>query len=35
MGQTIVEKIAQAHLAEGPHRPLRAGKTLSRSARTM
>ena len=34
MGQTIVEKIAQAHLAEGPHLPLHAG-TLSRSARTM
>jgi len=25
MGQTIVEKIAQAHLAEGPQRPLRTG----------
>jgi homoaconitate hydratase len=25
MGQTVVEKIAQAHLAEGPDRPLRAG----------
>src|SRR5208283_3781431 len=25
MGQTIVEKIAQAHMAEGPDRPLRAG----------
>jgi len=25
MGQTIVEKIAQAHFAEGPKRPLRAG----------
>ena len=25
MGQTIVEKIAQAHLAEGPKRPLRTG----------
>src|SRR5882672_7341522 len=25
MGQTIVEKIAQTHLAEGPKRPLRAG----------
>ncbi len=29
MGQTIVEKIAQAHLAEGPNRPLRAGDFLS------
>jgi homoaconitate hydratase len=29
MGQTIVEKIAQAHLAEGPRRPLRAGDFLS------
>src|SRR6266849_4385296 len=25
MGQTIVEKISQAHLAEGPKRPLRTG----------
>src|SRR3954471_156005 len=25
MGQTIVEKIAQAHFAEGPNRPLRTG----------
>ena len=25
MGQTVVEKIAQAHLAEGPQRPLRTG----------
>src|SRR5438309_11253645 len=25
MGQTIVEKIAQAHLAEGPKRPVRKG----------
>ncbi len=25
MGQTIVEKISQAHLAEGPRRPLRTG----------
>ncbi|UCG75545.1 MAG: homoaconitase [Gemmatimonadota bacterium] len=25
MGQTIVEKIAQSHMAEGPDRPLRAG----------
>ena len=23
MGQTIVEKIAQTHMAEGPSRPLR------------
>ena len=29
MGQTIVEKIAQAHLAEGPSRPLRAGDFVS------
>jgi homoaconitate hydratase len=29
MAQTIVEKIAQAHLAEGPKRPLRAGDFLS------
>jgi len=29
MGQTIVEKIAQAHMAEGPDRPLRAGDFLS------
>ena len=29
MGQTIVEKIAQAHMAEGPKRPLRAGDFLS------
>jgi len=29
MGQTAVEKIAQAHLAEGPDRPLRAGDFLS------
>jgi homoaconitate hydratase len=29
MGQTIVEKIAQAHLAEGPNRPLRAGDFVS------
>ncbi len=29
MGQTIVEKIAQAHMAEGPSRPLRAGDFLS------
>jgi homoaconitate hydratase len=29
MGQTVVEKIAQAHMTEGPHRPLRAGDFLS------
>src|SRR5271166_1066433 len=29
MRQTIVEKIAQAHLAEGPNRPLRAGDFVS------
>lgn len=29
MGQTIVEKVAQAHLAEGPDRPLRAGDYVS------
>jgi len=29
MGQTIVEKIAQKHMAEGPQRPLRAGDFLS------
>ena len=29
MAQTVVEKIAQAHLAEGPDRPLRAGDFLS------
>jgi len=29
MGQTIVEKIAQIHLAEGPNRPLRAGDFVS------
>ena len=29
MGQTIVEKIAQAHMVEGPGRPLRAGDFLS------
>src|SRR5512135_2182377 len=29
MGQTIVEKIAQKHLAEGPNRPLRAGDFVS------
>jgi homoaconitate hydratase len=29
MGQTITEKIAQAHLAEGPKRPLRTGDFVS------
>ena len=29
MGQTIVEKIAQGHLAEGPKRPLRTGDFVS------
>ena len=29
MGQTIVEKIAQLHMTEGPDRPLRAGDFLS------
>ncbi len=29
MGQTIVEKLAQAHLADGPKRPLRAGDFVS------
>jgi homoaconitate hydratase len=29
MGQTVVEKIAQLHMAEGPVRPLRAGDFLS------
>jgi homoaconitate hydratase len=29
MGQTVVEKIAQAHMAEGPNRPLAAGDFLS------
>ncbi len=29
MGQTVVEKIAQLHMAEGPARPLRAGDFLS------
>ena len=29
MGQTVVEKIAQAYLAEGPSRPLRAGDFVS------
>jgi len=29
MPQTVVEKIAQAHLAEGPNRPLRTGDFLS------
>ncbi len=26
MGQSVTEKIAQAHLAEGPKRPLRGGR---------
>src|SRR5437868_1152379 len=29
MGQTVVQKIAQAHLAEGPKRPLRTGDFVS------
>jgi homoaconitate hydratase len=29
MGQTIVEKVSQTHMAEGPDRPLRAGDFLS------
>src|SRR5437899_8703507 len=29
MGQPIVEKIAQAHLADGPKRPLRTGDIVS------
>ncbi len=29
MSQTVVEKIAQAHLAEGPNRPLRTGDVIS------
>ncbi|MFQ5655030.1 MAG: homoaconitase [Planctomycetota bacterium] len=29
MGQTVVEKIAESHLAEGPRRPLRAGDFVS------
>ncbi len=29
MGQTVVEKIAEAHLAEGPKRPLRTGDFVS------
>src|SRR5664279_1661963 len=29
MGQTVVEKISQSHMAEGPTRPLRAGDFLS------
>ena len=29
MGQTVVEKIAQAHLVEGPDRPLRSGDVVS------
>ena len=36
MAQTIVEKIAQAHMTEGPKRPLRAGDFVSiRPARVM
>jgi homoaconitate hydratase len=36
MPQTIVEKIAQAHLTDGPNRPLRAGDFVSiRPTRTM
>ena len=33
MGQTIVEKICQTHMAEGPNRPLRTGDMLSLRAR--
>ena len=29
MGQTVVEKVAQSHMAEGPDRPLRVGDFLS------
>jgi homoaconitate hydratase len=29
MGQTVVEKIAQAHMTEGPNRPLRTGDVVS------
>jgi len=29
MGQTIVEKIAQAHMTEGPNRPLRTGDVIT------
>src|SRR5271167_514394 len=29
MGQTVVEKIAQSHMTQGPNRPLRAGDFLS------
>jgi len=29
MGQTVVEKIAQSHMTEGPNRPLRAGDFVS------
>ncbi|MCJ7630497.1 MAG: aconitase family protein, partial [Longimicrobiales bacterium] len=29
MSQTVVEKIAQAHLTEGPNRPLRTGDVIS------
>ena len=36
MGQTVVEKIAQSHMTEGPNRPLRAGDFLSvRPSRVM
>ena len=33
MGQTIVEKICQTHMGEGPNRPLRTGDMLSLRAR--
>ncbi len=33
MGQTIVEKISQRHMTEGPDRPLRAGDVVSLSPR--
>lgn len=29
MGQTVIEKIAQGHMTEGPRRPLRAGDVIS------
>jgi homoaconitate hydratase len=29
MGQTVIEKIAQGHMTEGPNRPLRAGDVVS------
>jgi len=29
MGQTVIEKIAQSHMTEGPNRPLRAGDVIS------